>query len=445
MLLQALPVEINGSSTLPFQVVRVIVAKDYLTGSDSVLVSGKTDFKGAFQLQFELGRVEVAEIAIGLHRTSLLLKPGASYRVALSLQPQAEASTYFDPEALEIQTKTATDEGLLDQYQSINFIFNTFVVQRFAMAQRFGRTDYLDSLGQAIHKNIPKPADPFLTQYIYWKKASLTPAIKRLTMAQIFDTYFKNKQVEYRNPEYMALLYQYFGDYYVSSSRQTGLDGFVEQAHAGLKPLVHYLATDPLFDSDARLRELILLMHLHAFYHHPAFIAGDIAALLQQIAKSSAYQEHRQMANNIISARNRLAPGSKAPDMQLFDENNKQISLPTSPMINGLVFVRPNCPVCEKLLTEMQGLTQLSNGNARFVVVTDQVSLPRVKQQLQARGIHWPLLHPGTDILLLERLNIKVFPEVVLLYSDGRIAMAPAPTDLETLDAHLTRLAKQSE
>ncbi|HQQ11820.1 MAG TPA: redoxin domain-containing protein [Bacteroidales bacterium] len=435
-------VVIKGSSVLPGKQVRILIPKDYVSMQDSVFANTTTDFKGSFELRFQLEQPEVAQISIGMNKTGLLVSPGASYNLVLTLSNEKNTS-YFDPQPLQLEIKNATDNGLQQQYEMLNFIYNAFVVRKFNLALRSGRTDYLDSLAFSVKNSIPSLSSPFLIDYNYWKLASLEPPIRKLTQQQIFTRFFERKAVGYRNPEYMAMLEQYFGDYFLTTSKATNMDGFANACAEGMKPLLKYIAKDDLFSGDAQLRELVVLMHLNFNYYNPSFYSGTVDAVLEQFRKESPIREHRRIAGNILVARRHLMPGTPAPALNLFDINGKEKQLSETDKIRILVFVRNACEVCKKTITDLNDLvSKYGNTLEVIVIATSDVHKPTLGF-LKQNGLNWQVFTPGEDMLVYEHYNIKVFPEIILLLPGQKIGMAPAPPVGESLEFHLNRLMKQ--
>lgn len=435
-------VVIKGSSVLPGKQVRILIPKDYVSMQDSVFAGTITDFKGSFELRFQLEQPEVGQIAIGMNKTGLLLSPGASYNLALTLNGENNTS-YFDPQPLQLEIKNASDDGLQQQYEMVNFIYNAFVVKKFNLALRSGRTDYLDSLAVSVKNSIPSLSSPFLNDYNYWKLASVESPIRKLTPQQIFARFFKKRAVGYRNPEYMAMLEQYFGDYFLTTSKATNMDGFANACAEGMKPLLKYLDKDDLFSHDTRLRELVVLMHLNFNYYNPSFYSGTVDAVLEQFKKESPFDEHRQIARNVLVARRHLMPGTSAPALELFDVNGNLKLLSETDKIRILVFVRNACEVCKKTLTDLNDLvSKYSNTLEVIVIATTDVHKPTIAF-LKQNGLNWQVFTPGEDMRVYEQYNIKVFPEIILLLPRQKIGMAPAPPVGENLEYHLNRLMKQ--
>ncbi len=434
-------VTIKGSSVSPVKPVRIIVKEDFVSGLEKVLATSSTDFKGSFQISVEVGKIEIAEIAIGLNRVPIVLQPGAEYEVALTITSENQNS-YFDPQPMVIEMKKTTDSGLQKHYETINFVYNTFVIKYFNQIQRFGQARYLDSLQLALSNALPKTIDPFLQNYQFYKVSSLAPAIKKMTPQQIYATFFKSRIIQYDNPEYMAMIDQYFGDYFTSGNKQIPFDALVEAVNQGFFALKMMVVSDPLMTESDQFRELVLLFHLNANYYNPAFYSGSISRVLQQIATQSAYNQHKIIAENILKRRAYLSPGTPSPPLKLYDSKGIfEFNMPTNALIVAL-FVKNDCEVCKKEILDFSGITEKFGTDINVLIITTHDAYKATQNFMTSNKLSWQLFHTGDDVLVYERYNIKVFPEYVLLFPDGRIAMTPAPPVSQNLEYHIGRLIK---
>jgi len=433
---------IKGSSVLPMKPVRIIVKEDFVSGLEKEVATTSTDFKGSFRMNFTLEKIEIAEIAVGINRVPIVLQPGADYEVALTTTSDFQTS-YFDPQPLIIEVKKSTDSDLQKHYETINFVYNTFVIKYFNQIQRFGQLRYLDSLQLALSKSLPKTIHPYLKAYQYYKVSSLTPAIKKMSQQQIYTAFFKSGTIQYDNPEYMAMLDQYFADYYTSNNRLVPFDALVEAVNDGYNSLRKLISKDPFFAENNQLQELVLLFHLNANFYNPSFYPGSISRVLQQMTTQSAYNEHKIIAGNILKKRTYLSIGSQSPPLNLFDLKGRVEFIMPSQALVLVLFVKNDCEVCKKEILEFSGIKEKFGTDLSVLIVTTQDAYASTNNFLSSNKLDWQLFHTGDDVLVYERFNVKVFPEYVLLFPDGRIAMTPAPPVSQNLEYHISRLIKQ--
>jgi len=439
--LSAAEVTIKGVSSLPGKPIRVIIQSDLVSGLEKTIAQTNTDFKGSFELIFELEEIVYASIAAGLHRTDMLLNPGTSYTIQLSVR-QFEAISYYDAEPLTLNVLQHSGENLIRQVEDVNIVYNAFVMQHFNALYRLNRTTLLDTLRQVIATTVPMPANDFVKAYIQYKLASLEPLVKKMTKQQIFESYFNNKPVLYYNPEYMGLFKEFFGTHLLDN-RKFPFPKLIQSVFEGMKSLNEFVSTDPMLKDENRLRELMILVNLKGLYHNPSFASGSIKKALETYQKSSVFAEHRLIAANILTNQQKLAFGTDAPKFELTDTEGKKHSASGLKGLALLSFVQKDCRVCDKELLAIKELYSSHQSDYQFFTIATKDAFPYYQNFFRNNRIEWPLLNLGDDILLPEAFNIRVYPDFIILLPGGKIGMVSAPTVDQNLEYHMNRLKRQ--
>lgn len=431
---------VKGVSTIPAQSVRAIVQSDLISGLETVVGRTKTDFKGEFDLSFEINEIQFVEIAIGLSRASFIAVPGAEYTVQFTMAKSAQRS-YFDPPPLQMRIIKATDGGINDQIERINFIYNAFVMENFNTLYRLGRVNLLDSLKMTMKSSLPNSLHPFVDKYQEYKLASLVPLARKMNLRSVFETFFKDKDILYKNPEYMALFKEFFGVFLVNH-RSISFDQFVLAVSNGNPSVDQLLASEPMLANSRQFRELVLLKLLRDNYHHPAFGRNTVKQLLNAINSNSSYLQHRQMATNIIRRQEHLAFNTPAPEISLKDYEGKLWSTHHDKKGVLIMFVREDCRVCEKELAEIRTIYENQKSHYQFITISTKEGFDQYRSFFASNRIDWPLLNLAEQLELVETYNIRVFPEFILLLPEGKVAMAPAPSVEQNLEYHMNRLKR---
>lgn len=440
VILRAAPVTVRGVSTLPAQPVRAIQQADMISGLDRIVGQSKTDFKGSFELRFELDDIQMVEIAIGLSRATFVAVPGAVYDIQFTMSKAIRLS-YFDAQPLQMKVVKATDGGVHEQIERINIIYNAFVMEHFNALYRLGRVALLDSLNITLDKALTKAPHPFVQKYRDYKLASLAPLVRKLDLRRVYEINFKGKDILYLNPEYMSLFKEFFSAILVNN-RTVSFDQFIRAVGEGYAATDQLLQKDPLLSENRQFRELGMLKLLRDHYFHPAFGPNTVNKLLKSIAATSPYSQHQQIAANIISKQDHLAFNSAAPAFELIDYEGKKWSQKTDRKGALIVFVREDCKVCDKELMEIRALHEKQKEFFQFITISTKEGFEYYRRFFATNRIDWPLLNLGEQLFLLEDYNIKVFPDYVLLLPDGRVAMAPAPSVDRNLEHHMNRLKR---
>lgn len=432
-------VKLTGVSNMPATLIRVQLPADPVSGKYVTVATSKTDFKGSFTLQFEATDIVYSKIAIGRHQNELLIKPNASYHIQLIVQ-ENEQTSFYDAPAMRIEIIEANDQGLLHSIENINLIYNAFVMEHFQSVHRLGRTAYLDTLQTTIQASIAGIGENFVKEYSYYKLATLEPLIKKMTIRQLYELFFKNKPIQYNNPEYLSLFSNFFSSYFLESSLN-GQNKFLEALTNGKLAVIAFAAEDPLIGQDKAFTELVVLFHLKTLFFHPALPDKAVENILLEIAASTQIYEHRSIANNIVSERTRLSVGASAPSIKLKDTYGKIQQLSDfSDKLVLLNFLKENCPLCEHELSLLRNINSKYEGQVWLISIATKESFQYYSHLFETKRYNWILLDLDQNFSLLEDYSIKVFPENILLMKEGRIGMAPAPTQEEALDHHIRRL-----
>ena len=78
--------------------------------------------------------------------------------------------------------------------------------------------------------------------------------------------------------------------------------------------------------------------------------------------------------------------------------------------------------------------------SVQLITVTTKDQFASHRRRFEERRYDWPLLNLGNDILLLERYEVRTFPEYFIILPGAKIGLAPAPSPDQTLRNHVTRL-----
>ena len=441
--MHAATVIIKGESNAPNQMVRVIIQKDYVSYLEQTLANSKTDSQGKFELHIDIEQITSVQIALGLDRAEIVLKPGSTYRFKIS-QPKNGASTsYFEKESIQLIVLESNDGGIQKQIDDINMIFNAFVMQHFNDLYHNRRVDLLDSLKQAIDVRLPAKVDGFVTDYNTFKQATLLQTVRSRSSDQWIKSMFFGKPIVYSNPEYMNLVNEVFRDYFISNRRYQS-EALKQAMESSLTGFVGYITNNLLFNNQPQFCELVCLLNLRDLYFNVEYDKERILNLLNQFQQQSLFAEHKQMAANIILEVKYLEYKSVAPAFQLKNAANKVVS---GEQLKGkgilLNFIQDSCQACLSGLNDMKNLYDSFKEDYTFITISTADGFNNSAKYFKNNNLNWMLFNLGEDILMLEAYRVKTFPEYIILLKDGTIGMAPAPQPGQNLVYHLNRLRRQ--
>jgi hypothetical protein len=78
----------------------------------------------------------------------------------------------------------------------------------------------------------------------------------------------------------------------------------------------------------------------------------------------------------------------------------------------------------------------------QIVTIATKESFDDFEKLFEEKNYKWKLLNLENEILLLEKYQIKTYPDYVIIGTNGKIGMSPAPSPEQYLDFHVRRLYK---
>ena len=81
--------------------------------------------------------------------------------------------------------------------------------------------------------------------------------------------------------------------------------------------------------------------------------------------------------------------------------------------------------------------------SVQIVTVSTKDQLASHRRRFEEHHYDWPLLNLGNDILLLERYEVRTFPEYFIIMPETKIGMAPAASPERLLKDQVGKLLKQ--
>ncbi len=418
---------------------RLFAYEDLVNETGILLDQSQSDDKGHFILEGQVKEILPARIYVGLEYVDLILTPNASYDIEIIVPEQKENVSYFDKELPTIRVKRATDHGIYRQIIYSEEIINGYLIEHFNQIYRGRQLRYLDSIQNAINKEVPDIESDYVKSHNRYKIASVRLGISTDGGKKIIKEYFDGQPVLYTQYAYIDLFKELFDDYFNSTTFDNHLlsDAIIE----GPKALKKYLDTDPLMASNPCLAELITIYNLQKLCYGDRSTRKIARNHLNYIKEQTKYAEHKTIIGDFFTKYERLAPGTDAPEFTLKDSEGKDVSL--SDYKDGLVllqFVDGASPVSEHQFSDLRTLHRQWQDSVQILTIATHEKMDFYKQQFTEKKQDWPLLDLGGNILLLEAYNVRTFPEYILIRKDNKIGEAPAPSPERYLGERVTKM-----
>ena len=432
-------VTITGRSNKTNTLMRLFVYEDLINEEGIMLNQGRTNAQGHFILEGTIKQILPARIYVGLEYVDLILTPNASYDIEIIVPEQQESVSYFEKELPTIRVKHATDHGIYRQIIYSEEIINSYLIDHFNQIYRGRQLRYLDSIQNAINREIPDIKSDYVKNHIRYKTASIRLGISTDGGKKVINDYYNGQPVLYTQSAYIDLFKELFDGYFNSATYDSHLlnDAFDEGPAAFKK----YLDTDPLMAKNPQLAELITIYNLQKLCYGDRGTSRLAKDHLNYIKSQTKYAEHKTIIGDFFTRYNRLAPETAAPEFTLKDREGKDVSL--SDFKDGLVllqFVDGMSPVSEHQFAELRALHHQWQDSVQILTIATHEKMDFFKQQFAEKKQDWPLLDLGDNILLLEAYNVRTFPEYILIKRGNKIGEAPAPSPERYLGERVTKM-----
>ena len=419
--------------------IRLFAYEDLINETGILLTQSQTNEQGHFILEGSIKQILPARIYVGLEYVDLVLTPNASYDIEIIVPEQKDNVSYFEKELPTIRVKRATDQGTYRQIIYSEEIINSYLIDHFSQIYRGRQLRYLDSIQNAINKELPDIKSDYVKAYNRYKIASVRLGISADGGNKIIKDYFDKQPVLYTQSAYVDLFKELFDGYFNSTAFDSHLlsDAMAESP----KALKKYLDTDPFMANNPRLAELITIYNLQKLCYGDRNTRRVARNHLLNIKEQTKYAEHKNIISDFFTKYNRLAPGADAPDFALKDSDGKDVSL--SDFKNGLVllqFVDGISPVSEHQFAELRNLHYQWQDSVQILTIVPHEKMDFYKRQFSEKKQDWPLLDLDDQILLLEAYNVRTFPEYILIRKGNKIGEAPAPSPERYLGERVTKM-----
>ena len=406
-------VTITGRVNRTEALVRLLVYDDLLTMHETEVARTTSDAQGFFMLEGMVDQVTPACLAVGLDRVDWVVTAGASYEVTVTLPEADPSQSYFERPMPTLRIKTATDGGRYRQLVVSEQIINAYVLDYFDPLFRRRQYRYLDSIKMAVQSELVGH-DTYVEQYNTYKIASVQMAVNADGGKKVIDAFYDGKPVLYRCQSYMDL----FKDLFKSND---------------LDP--NFLRRNP------QLAELIQLYRWRNLYNEEPRARKAVREQLQRMRTKTQFAETRQLVDHVLGEFDRFATGAPAPDFTLKDAAGATVSLSDfKDRLVVLQFVEGTSATVEHQFETLADLHHQWQDSVQLITVSTKDQLAAHRKRFEEHHYDWPLLNLGNDLLLLERYEVRTFPEYFILLPGTKIGMAPAPSPDQTLDKHVTRL-----
>ena len=431
--------------------IRLIAFDDMLTYHKTVAASDKIDKNGNFELSYTVVEPTLVQIAIRTSKAEFYIEPGKEYRFSVEMDPQL--FDLLDPMAyggyLQIRCENISKNDInykINWYESVSSdivdYFSPNILSDISPAQ-------FDSIAKEIHARFPivYAPDRFYESYIYYSYASLERLLLQKEKGSLYKKYLDNEYVLYTNPAYMNFLNEFYDRYFINSPH-IALNDLKEcinkEGHA--LALFNLVGKDPYLINE-RIREIAMIENLMQLYENKGFNRWNIIRILNEMAQTSHFEEHRRIAENAVAELQRFNSGAFLPDTRMKEANGADFTLSN---FKGkwvyLQFFNTTCLDCIREMTIIRQLQEKYKNNIVFVSISTDFNFGHFIQfKEKYPQFDWTFVHFNGEYQWLDDMGITTLPDNMLIAPDGKLSNRYAPDITKELSIYLARLFKEEE
>lgn len=408
-------VTVNGRVNKPEALIRLMVCDDLLNMHETAIAETYSNEQGYFILEGEVERIMPAAIYVGLESVDFVVSPGASYDVGVVVPDPDPSLSYFEQPQPTLRVKSATDKGRYRELVLSETIIDDYVLNYFDQIYHRRQSRYLDSIRTTIDREL-HVTDPYVLQANKYKIASIQMALNADGGKKVIQEYYDGKPVLYDCLPYMDLFKDLFKNYTLTKE---------------------FAARNP------ELADMVNIYQLRSLYYEDYQSRNWVKSQLQSISKQSKSKATKALVANTLERFDRFAQGADAPDFTLENANGSNVKL--SDYKNSMIVLQFVDGISNTVAHQFQALDELHHqwqDSVQIITVSTKDQIALHQRRFKEHHYDWPLLNLGNDILLLERYQVRTFPEYFIILPETKIGMAPAPSPDQTLGKHVTRLYK---
>lgn len=420
--------------------VRLMTFNDMLTFEQTNIFETKSDDEGNFSIEANIDEITLAQIAVDLNRVDILLSPNSTYEVEIVIPKQEENISYFERQSPTIKIIRSKDDDLYYQYHASEMIIDDFLLDNFNQLYRTRNTSLLDSLDVEIKRNLGELKSDFVKNNLRYRKAAMQMVANNDKGKKVINQYFSKQDILYSQPAYMNLFQEVFSNYL--SSNQYHPSELRYHLYSDHDTFLKYIkGNDAFLSENTNLAEMVIAWELQRLYYEMPDDKEQIIRHISSIAQNTKSQKNKAIVNDILKQINRLAFNTEAPAFSLQDKDGKTIkSSDFKDTMLLLQFVNQVSDMTDSQFNTLKELSQQWNDSIQIVTIATKESFDDFRIFFDNKGYNWHLLNLGDNIILLEKYQIRTFPDYIILGKNNKVGMAPAPSPDQYLDFHVRRL-----
>lgn len=430
------PVRIQGEAAFAKgKEIRFYLYDELLTENKTLITKTLINESGTFEIEIPLTEIRELIISINTTEGSFFIEPEGDYYIQLFCDENLinEINSKYLGNSINIAILNKDSNELNAKINYFNQYYNYFLYKNALPIINMVKQSVYDSLIQIISDKFPIHTDTidFYSTYVTFRIAEIERMYYNKSMNKLYDKYLNNKYIHYYNPAYMDFFIQFFDDYIYAGSKFITRQLLLNDINFSndYYKLSDDLGKDPLLINE-KIREIVLIKNLANLYNlNEDFNRKNILSLLEKIAQTTKFSEHKKMAENTIYNLTSLQSGSMALDFQFKDIHNNNITL--SQYKGKYIFLHFFSLSCEDCIREMmiiKKLHEIYSDKVEFISIMLDFEPTQLYHFVNAHPeFTWKFAHFNNDFSFIDAYKIYNLPLGMFIDDKGHIISYPTP------------------
>ncbi len=393
---------------------------------------------GSFELQTDFSDVRYAKLETGPYSAGIYLEPDVFYYLDVEYDA---VDSFLNPNLLDTPLyytiRNEVFDGLNTKIASFNAMYDDFVINNSATLFRDRTGKLLRKFKEDVELRFEGYENNYFDTYKRYRIAGIELQTRALSRAELHMQYLSGRPL-YHHDEAMSYFNLYYDGYPETSGFVVSRNDlqYVINGLGSYPALLDTLGKDTLLRNEA-MRELVMIKLLKSCLFSMDYDYEQVLGILQYIADSSKFKQHRHIAGNILSQELRLTWGASAPEKAI----NEESFLHESDKYTLLCFFQSWNGACQAENELIKTLQEQYSDHMDVTMVCCDTSEDTWKEWYEQnratfRNAYWC----ANDRNLTDAYNVKAFPLYVIFTPDLKIIRWDLKRPSEGMDAFLERL-----
>ncbi len=424
---------------------------DYITHIRELVGVMMVDSVGSFDYSFEADSVEYIFLDLSSYHAHLFVEAGINYEVILPpfrLRPDADRfNPFYKPEDIELgisNDKSQLNEAIRNYDLFFNAHYHSNAVDM-VRSRNTRKADELIAQSDSVAR-LQKCNHPYFKEYVKYREVQIYATPRLRSASAVIQQKFAHEAVAYSVPSYwdaLGLIGQSFISSHVRTKQGATLKKVLGNRPLSFADISNALLADTIFANN-EMREAFILKGIYDGYYTGYFSSGLSDTLLTTATEQAVGQHSKKIALDILQKKNRLKPGTMAPDFTLLGADGKEHSLSE---LRGkfvyLAFMHTQNYSCLKEMPALSGIQRHYKRDMYVVgIMTDEES-NQIGSYSNNKKIEWLMLSYNIMQNVVLDYGVETMPSYFLIDPEGRISLSPAPSPSENFEQTINSVMKR--